>query len=128
MNKLIRVGAVAVCAALPLSASWSPLDAHGGGRGRREFERVSTFIVCENTSCDRSEVPETVSEIVTASRDGLTLAYVDALLPGVGFVDIADPEHPAGRGTLGLPEGTSPTSVATAGRWFLVVVNTSPAS
>src|SRR5262245_61597707 len=50
------------------------------------FDRVGTFVVCENTSCDTDLVETTVSEIVTASADGRTLAYADSALGAVGFV------------------------------------------
>jgi hypothetical protein len=96
---------------------------HATGSLVSTFERVGTFIVCENTSCDRTQVEETVSEIVTASADGRTLAYADSLLGAVGFVDITDPAKPIGRGVVRL-DG-SPTSVAVAGPWLLVAVDTS---
>ena len=123
MNKLVRIGAVALVAAFLVSTQGAPIGAHGGGGGKRAFERISTFVVCENTSCDTAEVEVTLSEIVAASHDGRTLAYVDAGLGAVGFVDITDPAHPVGLGVVKL-DG-QPTSVAVAGPWLLVVVNTS---
>lgn len=88
------------------------------------FDRVGTFIVCENTSCDTDVVEATVSEIVTASQDGLILVYADSVLGALGFVGIADPGQPQPLGSLPLDEG-SPTSVAVAGPWLLAAIDTS---
>ena len=30
------------------------------------FQRIATYLVCENTSCDRNSIEETVAEIVAA--------------------------------------------------------------
>ena len=35
------------------------------------FQRIATYLVCENTSCDRNSVEETVAEIVASSKDGI---------------------------------------------------------
>jgi Esterase-like activity of phytase len=121
MRRLGRVGRVALVAAFV--APWAVSGDVEGTGGGSEFERVGTFVVCQNTSCDRSQVEETVAEIVTASADGRTLAYADSLLGAVGFVDISNPELPQGRGVVML--GGSPTSVATAGAWLLVGIDTS---
>jgi hypothetical protein len=123
MNELTRVGVVAFVALVAAGSAGSRVVAHGGGSAERQFARVSTFVVCENTSCDRDVVEETVAEIVAASDDGRTLAYADAAMGAVGFVDIADPEHPQGRGVVDVHG--QPTSVAVAGPWMLVAVNTS---
>ena len=119
-----RVGRVARGAmVVALVAPWSvSRDAEGTG-GEAEFERIATFVVCENTSCDRDEVESTVSEIVTASADGRTLVYADGALHAIGFVDITDPEHAAGPGRRDARG--SPTSVAVAGPWLLAAVDTS---
>src|SRR5262245_3015321 len=117
MRKLGRAARVALVAACAAPWAFSARVEGTGGGDRPEFERVGTFIVCENTSCDRSQVETTVSEIVTASEDGRTLAYADSALGAVGFVDIADPAQPQARGAV-LLEG-SPTSVAHTGRWLL---------
>lgn len=111
----------AVCAALAVSALPSPeAVAHGQPM---QFERVGTFVVCENTSCDRSQVEETVAEIVAASADGRTLVYTDSPQGVIGLVDISDPSKPKGLGVVKL-DG-EPTSVDVAGRYALVAVNTS---
>jgi Esterase-like activity of phytase len=123
MNKLVRIGAIALVAALLAFTEGSSIGAHEGGHGKREFERISTFVVCQNTSCDTDEVEVTLSEIVTASQNGRTLGYVDAAFGAVGFVDITDPTHPGALGVVKL-DG-QPTSLATAGPWLLVAVNTS---
>lgn len=112
---------IAVLAALPPSA-----HADSSDKLRHEdasFQRIATYIVCENTSCDTSVIKETVAEIVAVSKDGNTLVYTDSPSGKIGFVDISDPEHPVGLGTLGT--GGEPTSVAVAGKYALVGVNTS---
>jgi hypothetical protein len=93
------------------------------GSGDAQFERLATFLVCENTSCDRNLVELTSSEIVSASEDGRTLIYTDSPNQSLGFVDIANPSKPKGLGTLKL-DGEA-TSVAVRGNYALVVINTS---
>jgi hypothetical protein len=118
-----RARAARLCLGLMVAAGlFGGAEADQGAREAR-FERVGTFVVCENTSCDRDEVEQTLSEIVAASRDGRTLVYVDAALGALGFVDIGDPEAPKGLGVVDV-EG-QPTSVAVAGRFALAVVDTS---
>ncbi|MGW8369188.1 MAG: esterase-like activity of phytase family protein, partial [Gammaproteobacteria bacterium] len=84
------------------------------------FNRVASFANYTN----RDAGDETVSEIVAATQDGMTLVYTDAAAGAVGFVDISDPSHPQGLGSLDL-QG-EPTSVDVLGNHFaLVAVNTS---
>ena len=87
------------------------------------FNRIATYLVCENTSCDRDQVEETSAEIIAATGDGQTLLYTDSPAGKLGFVDISDPAAPHGRGTVDV--GGEPTSVAVAGTYALVGVNTS---
>lgn len=87
------------------------------------FQRIATYLVCENTSCDRNIVNETVAEIVAASKDGNTLIYTDSPTGRIGFVDIHDAENPISLGTLHT--GGEPTSVAISGDYALVGINTS---
>ena len=98
-------------------------DRHHKHKSPSQFERIATFFVCENTSCNRDEVEETVAEITAATEDGNTLIYSDSPMNVIGFVDITDPTTPTGLGTVAL-EG-EPTSVAVAGKFALVAVNTS---
>ena len=119
-----RGRAARLCLGLMVAAGlFSAVEADEQGVREARFESVGTFVVCENTSCDRDEVEETLSEIVAASRDGRTLVYVDAALGAIGFVDIGDPAAPKGLGVVEL-EG-QPTSVAVAGPFVLAVVDTS---
>jgi hypothetical protein len=94
-----------------------------GGSAPAYFERMSTFVVCENTSCNRDEVEATSSEIITVSNDGLTLVYSDSPNGSIGFIDIADPANPKKIGAI-QTDG-EPTSVAAHGPWLLAGVNTS---
>lgn len=109
--------------ALGGAVATSPLataDAHGRAW---QFERIGTFIVCENSSCDAGVVEETVAEIVAASDDARTLIYTDSPQQAIGLVDISDPARPKGLGIVKV--GGEPTSVDVAGRYALVAVNTS---
>ena len=114
MPTLIRSFAPALLAALlaPAAAGTKPT-------AESYFERIATFPVFLNAAID----VQTVAEIVAASEDGNTLIYTDSEHDRVGFVDIADPEHPAPLGVLDL--SGEPTSVAVRGRHALVAVNTS---
>lgn len=109
--------ALAVLAVQPslAHAYWSHKEAH--------FQRIATYLVCENTSCDTDVVKETVAEIVAVSKDGKTLVYTDSPTGNIGFVDISNPESPVGLGTV--QTGGEPTSVAVVGKYALVAVNTS---
>ena len=90
---------------------------------KASFQRIATYLVCENTSCDRNFFDETVAEIVAASKDGNYLIYTDSPTGKIGFVDIRDPENPFGLGTLNTIG--EPTSVAVSGDFALVGINTS---
>lgn len=81
----------------------------------RAFEHVSTFDVRDNGT--------EVAEIVDATADGRTLVYTDSATGQIGFVDITDPADPGADGALEL--GGEPTSVAVAGNYAAVAVDTS---
>lgn len=118
--RYLREGAVgAACLSFVMSAA----QAHDRKWDEQQFERLATFAVCENTSCDRDVVELTAAEIVAASEDGRTLVYTDSPNASVGFVDITTPSKPKALGALKL-DG-EPTSVAVHGPWALVAVNTS---
>lgn len=85
------------------------------------FQRVATFPVCAQTSCDNDD--ETVAEIVAATDDGMTLIYTDGVRSRIGFVDIEDPTSPTAAGVLDT-DG-EPTSVAVHGPYALVAVDLS---
>lgn len=89
----------------------------------KNFNRVSSFLVCSltETTCDTDT--ETAAEIVAASGDGNTLIFSDSPSEQIGFVNITDPANPAGIGTLALTG--EPTSVSVKGDYALVGVNTS---
>jgi len=112
---LASIAALGLGSGLPAEASEHP--------GHQEFERIATFLVCENTSCDRDEIEETVAEIVAASEDGRTLVYTDGETERLGFVDLSDPANPQPLGTVEV--AGEPTSVGVAGRFALLAVNTS---
>jgi hypothetical protein len=121
MSRLIR-GAIAIaCISASSGLMADPRKNENGGD--YYFERVSTFIVCENTSCDRELVESTAAEIVAASEDGKILIYTDSPNQTLGFVNIRNPANPEALGAVVL-DG-EPTSVAVHGRWALVGINTS---
>jgi hypothetical protein len=99
------------------------VEGDGGGEDGDTFNRIASFLVCSQLDPDCNVDDETASEIVAASEDGNTLIYTDSPLEVAGFVDITDPSAPAGLGRLDLPG--EPTSVAVAGPYALVAVNTS---
>lgn len=90
----------------------------------RRFVRLSTFPVCRQIAEDCNDGTETSAEIAAVSEDGLTVIYTDSPTGQIGFVDISDPEAPEAAGTLAT--NGEPTSVAVAGRYALVAVDTSP--
>lgn len=88
------------------------------------FQRVST-IANFNNNAPEEFGKTTVSEIIAATQDGMTLVYTDSELAQIGFVDIKDPASPVPTGTVDV--GGEPTSVDVYGnRYVLVAVNTSP--
>lgn len=98
--------------------AWSH-DRHYGQA--RSFQRIATVPNYRNNA-DRGD--ETVSEIVSATKDGKTLVYTDGELGTIGLIDIADPYAPASVGIVDV--GGEPTSVSVLGnRYALVGINTS---
>ena len=66
---------------------------------------------------------ETVSEIVAATADGMTLVYTDAVRGTIGFIDITNPSNRQPLGTFPVGPDASPTAVAVLGnRYALVAV------
>ena len=111
------------CSAV-LALVWLPPQALADGHGEAYFNRISFFPVCKqlDTSCRTDNA--TNSEILDASKDGMTLVYGDSEMGAVGFVDIRDPHNPTPMGYIDV--GGEPTSVAVSGEHVLVGVNTSP--
>lgn len=87
------------------------------------FNRISTFQACLNLDANCNTDTETVAEIVTASKDGMTLVYTDSETGSIGFIDIQDPASPSPLGALDV-EG-EPTSVSVLENYAIVAVNTS---
>ncbi|WP_417271297.1 esterase-like activity of phytase family protein [Celeribacter sp.] len=84
------------------------------------FNRISSFATFAN-NVDPSA--ESSSEIISASADGMTLAYSDSPLGVVGFIDITDPKAPVAKGNINV--GGEPTAVSIWGDVAMVGVNTS---
>ncbi|CQD07839.1 secreted protein [Mycolicibacterium conceptionense] len=92
------------------------------------YHRTATYPVYLNKPAEDPADRETVAEISTVTPDGNTVIYTDAAAKRIGFVDIADPAKPVGKGTLSLAElghkDDQPTSVAVVNDHVLVVVDT----
>lgn len=110
INTWVVVIAIMLYSLMPISAK----------ADNRVFNRIATFPVYLNTDIDL----ETVAEIVDSSKDGNILVYTDSQTGKLGFVDIAQPKTPKPLGAIDV--GGEPTSVAVAGDYSLVAVNTSP--
>jgi hypothetical protein len=89
----------------------------------KNFNRVASFLVCQQIDANCHTDEETAAEIVAASEDGNLLIYTDSPAKKVGFVDITHPQQPTAAGTIDL--GNEPTSVAVKGHYALVGVNSS---
>ena len=87
------------------------------------FNRVATFPVAANLPADRDPAKATVSEIISASPDGMTLVYTDSPQAAVGLIDISDPKAPKPAGFV--PLAGEPTSVTVSGGNALVGLVTS---
>ncbi len=120
LRRLIAAAATATAAAGMTAGS---AQATWFGPKSQSFGHVGTFSVPQNLPAGLPVDTETSAEIVDATIDGRTLVYTDSPTGAIGFVDIANPRAPKPKGTL--PVGGEPTSVATAGLWSLVAVNTS---
>ncbi|MEG3619291.1 esterase-like activity of phytase family protein [Magnetovibrio sp. PR-2] len=97
-------------------------SAHADAKGPF-FSRTATLPVYETLPAGTDMKTETVAEIISASKDGKTLAFTDGPGSDLVFLDAADP---ANLKTLGRTKlGGEPTSVAITGRHALAGVNTS---
>jgi len=103
--------AAVCCAVLPASAEADV------------FNRIATFHVVDNLPAGADPATATVSEIIAATEDGMTLVYTDSPGRRIGLVDIADPAAPKAAGAVAL--GGEPTSVIVIGGKALVGVVTS---
>ncbi|MBM7506085.1 esterase-like activity of phytase family protein [Agromyces aurantiacus] len=91
------------------------------------FSRLATYPVFQNVPAGVDPADETVAEISAVSEDGRTLVYTDAAGKRIGFLDLSDPSHPVGLGTVDLAElghaDDQPTSVSIVGDHVLVVID-----
>jgi len=113
----------AAAALLAVMAAAGPAHAQRGGPPV-SAEHVGTFTVAENLRPGDPADTETSAEIVEGTRDGRTLVYTDSPTERIGFVDVREVADPKPLGTIDA--GGEPTSVARAGRYMLVSVDTSP--
>ncbi len=112
--------AVVAFATILLLTSAFPGSAHAktvqGGDAGGLFRWISSFDVTTGNG-------SAVAEIVDATINGKQLVYTDAANGEIGFVDISDPFHPVGQGTVDV--GGEPTSLVVLDPLVLVGVNTS---
>ncbi len=87
-----------------------------GGDASGLFWPVGTFDVMEGNG-------SSVAELIDVTTNGKQLVYTDADNGDIGFVDISDPAHPMGEGTVDV--GGDPTSLVVLDPLILVGVNTS---
>ena len=109
---LMSIKLVSLTSALAIAASAAAAE--------QNFNRIASFATAVNNA-DASV--ESSAEIISASADGMTLAYSDSPLGVVGFIDITDPAAPAALGNIEV--GGEPTAVSISGTTALVAVNTS---
>jgi len=142
-GNLGRTGSL-VAAALLLALSGTALAERGDGEARRglhhahalhaapghagrSFNRIATLPNYRNNGEPAVALPiETVSEIVAATQDGMTLAYTDGEREVIGFIDLRDPRDPRPAGTVAVPG--EPTSVAILGNELAVAAIDTSAS
>ncbi|MCZ2723193.1 esterase-like activity of phytase family protein [Marinomonas sp. 15G1-11] len=87
------------------------------------FQRISSWSTANNLPSDAKKDQETSAEIITASKDGLTVIYTDSPLGGLGFINITDENNPKAAGFISL--GGEPTSVSMTQTHAITGVNTS---
>ena len=107
---------LALTVALTASMSSASTAWAAGGLNNSAFNKLSTFDVMSGNGSG-------VAEITDVSVNGKELVYTDAENGEIGFVDISDPAHPVGKGTVAV--GGEPTSLIVRGAYVLVGVNTS---
>jgi len=95
----------------------------GAASAEPVFNRIAAFAVNNNLPADMGQETVTSAEIITASKDGMTLIYSDSPAKLIGFIDIADPKAPKAGGAIKV-DG-EPTSVYVSGGLVLAGVNTS---
>jgi hypothetical protein len=121
MEVALRLGSGVLAALAATAVLAAPAAASGGGG--EAFDHIGTFDVPDNLAPGEPLDTVTSAEIVAAGPGGRSLIYTDSPTGRIGFVDISRPQRPQRDGTLDA--GGEPTSVATAGIWALVAVNTS---
>ncbi len=127
--KKTAIGLLGILAlALAVSATTNAASDEQPAAGRF-FQRVGTFANYLNNA-DIGD--QTVSEIVAATADGMTLVYTDAVGGLIGFIDITNPQSPQPLGTVAVDpdpaagKAYSPTSVAILqNQYALVAADTS---
>ncbi|MBT0957480.1 esterase-like activity of phytase family protein [Alphaproteobacteria bacterium KMM 3653] len=92
----------------------------GAAAADMNFNRIASFATHANNA---DAMAESSAEIISASGDGMTLAYSDSPLGVVGFIDITDPAAPKPLGNIDL--GGEPTAVSMRNNTAFVGVNTS---
>jgi hypothetical protein len=123
MMKLDTIAFTAVTLFL-LSSLLPGVDAEGHtAGGTKYFNRNATWYTCTQIDASCNFDNETVSEILSATTDGMTVLYTDAAQQNIGFADISDIANPMGMGVVSV-EG-EPTSVVVVNDMYAIAaVNT----
>ena len=117
-----KITALALAISTPLLTSCSDDDS-SSSLEEYNFNRISSFMICEQIDATCNTDTETVAEIVAISSDKNTLIYTDSAQKQLGFVDITTSNNPTPDGTFAL--NGEPTSVAVKDSYALAAVNTS---
>lgn len=96
------------------------LVAGGAAAQEMNFNRIAAFATYLNNA---DAAIESSSEIITASADGMTIAYSDSPAGVIGLIDITDPANPAPKGAITL--NGEPTAVSALRNTIFAAVNTS---
>lgn len=114
--------AIAIAISAPLLIACSENDDNPLSQ-EYNFNRVSSFLVCEQLEEHCNIDTQAVAEIVAVSHDGNTLIYTDSSQEQLGFVDITITSSPLANGVFAL--NGEPTSVAVKDGFALAAINTS---
>ena len=97
--------------------------AAGSAQAGSFFERIETFPVFKTFGDGSDAKAETSAEIISATKDGMTLVFSDSPANSIVFVDATDPAALAPKARVEM--GGEPTSVSVGEKFAYAGVNTS---
>lgn len=107
MKRLILVVALA-----PLVTTQAPSASDPRHGFISSFRPIATFVVPDRNS----------AEIISATPDGRTLVYSDAIGNTIGIVDITDPQEPVQKATIDVDGQPTSVAVTPDGKYAVVAV------